>query len=98
MNEKMFSHLTTCDDVNSIKDGDLLVIQRKSDKRNIIVQCKKILNRRSGNEEVLISRGKNDYFIWSMYKNGESWVWRVWNLGGVELTNITNTMNNFPRN
>ena len=97
MNDKMFNHLTTCSDVNSINDGDLLVIQRKVDKRNIIVQCKKVLKRRSGNEEVLISNVKNDYFVWSMYQNGESWVWRVWNLGDVELTNITNNMNQFPR-
>ena len=93
----ILTHLNTCDDPNSIKDGDLLVIRRKEDKRDILVQCKEVLNRWSGEEEILLSRKNNDYFIWSMFQKGESWVWRVWNLGDVKLTNITNNMNEFPR-
>lgn len=94
----ILNHTNLCHNANSINDGDLLVIQRKKDKRNILVQCKKVLNRRSnGDEEVLLSLRNNDYFIWSLFEKGESWVWRVWNLGDVELTNVTNNMNEFPR-
>lgn len=93
----ILDHTNLCHDANSINDGDLLVIRRKKDKRNILVQCKKVLNRNTGKEEILLSNKKNDYFIWSMYEKGGSWVWRVWNLGDIELTNITNNMNEFPR-
>lgn len=92
----MLSHLNTCSDFNEIKKGDLLVIQRKRDKRRILVQAKELL-RNDGQQEVVMSTAKNDYFNFGMYMAGESWVWRVWNLGQVELTNITNNMNEFPR-
>ena len=93
----ILNHTNICDNANSIKDGDLLVIQRKQDKRKIIVKCKKVLMRKTGKEEILLSQRHNDYFIWSMYLDGTSWIHRVWNLGAVELTNITNNMNEFPR-
>ena len=94
---EVLSHINLCCDVNSINDGDLLVIQRKQDKRKILVQCKEVLYRNTGKEEVLLSRKNNDYFIWSMFQEGTSWVWRVWKIGPVELTNITNNMKEFPR-
>lgn len=89
----MLSHLNACGSIRDINAGDLLVIQRKSDKRRILVKCAEVID----GKEILISKKKNDYFIWDMYKAGESWVWRVWNLGPIELTNITNNMNEFPR-
>ena len=90
--------VSACDDINEIKDNDLIVIQRKKDGRKILVKAAKVLNRNSsGDEEVLISVKNNDYFIWSMYMDGSSWVNRVWRIGAVELTNITNNMNEFPR-
>ena len=54
--------LNTCGDVSKIKDGDLLVVQRKCDERNLLVQVKEVLYRGTGKEEVILSRGKNDYF------------------------------------
>ena len=90
--------LSACDDVSKIYNEDLLVIQRKYDDRKILVKVAKVLNKnRPGKEEILLGRSKNDYFIWNMYMDGTSWVKRVWRIGQVELTNITNNMNEFPR-
>jgi hypothetical protein len=77
--------------------GDLIVIQRKIDKPEERILCKvrEVIDGPSSKEIILSS--KNDYFIWNMYRSGESWVWRVWNIGPVKLTAITNTMTKFPR-
>jgi hypothetical protein len=93
----MLNHLNLVSDVSTIKSGNLLVIQRKKDNRKIIVKCAYILNRGTGKEEIILSKKNNDYFIWDMYIKGKSWVFKVWNLGDVEITNITNNMNEFPR-
>jgi hypothetical protein len=83
--------------VSSIKDirkGQLLVITRKQDDRRILVKCAGITN----DNEVLLSKAKNDYFNFDMHMDGNSWVWRVWALPtDVEITNITNNANEFPR-
>ncbi len=89
--------LNMCNDISKINDGDLIVIQRKSDKRNLLAQVKEVLYRGTGKEEVILSKGKNDYFVWSMYQDGAGWVRRVWHLPNVELTAITNNINEFPR-
>lgn len=79
------------------KAGDVIVIQRKADSPDRKILCKVLeVYRGSSGPEIILS-GKNDYFIWDMYINGESWVWRVWNLGSIEITSITNTFNEFPR-
>lgn len=71
---------TNLAELEDIKTGDILALADKSG--NLIVyQCKDILNPGSGKEEVLLSVQDNKYFNWSMYESGESWVWRVWNLG-----------------
>jgi len=94
----MLNNLNICTDVADIHVDDLLVIQRKRDDRMIIVKVADVINKsRPGSEEILLSRRKNDYFIWHMYMSGDSWVKRVWNIGQVEITNITNNMNEFPR-
>ena len=93
-----FDVLNICLDVKEIQDNDLIVIQRKEDDRRILVRVVEVLNKRSnGDEEILLGKNYNDYFIWSMYMDGSSWVKRVWVVGKVELTNITNNMNEFPR-
>ena len=85
--------LNTAENIREIKPGMLLVIERKRDNRRILVRCKSVIN----NEEILFSGSKNDYFIWDMYLKGKSWVWRVWTLPDVDITNITNNKNEFPR-
>lgn len=91
----ILSHLNIAEKPPS--KGDVIVIQRKQDdpERRILCKVKDVVNN-GGGPEVILS-GKNDYFIWSMYEDGKSWVWRVWNIGAVEITAITNTMNPFPR-
>lgn len=74
------------------KKDDLLVIEtRKSIGKKVAVQAKNIINVGDG-IEVIVSTSKNKFFNWDMYMKGESWVWRVWNLGQITLTSSTNNM------
>jgi hypothetical protein len=84
--------------VKDIKAGGFIVIQRKRDKRKILVKVAKVINEGKGEEEILLSKAHNDYFIWSMYMTGDSWVERVWAIDlSLELTSLTNNINEFPR-
>lgn len=90
----MFDHLDSVDSIRNIKKGQLLVITRKQDKRRILVKCAGITNE----NEVLLSKTKNDYFNFDMFMTGDSWVWRVWALpSDIEITSITNNIKEFPR-
>lgn len=90
----MFNHMDTVESISELEAGQLIVIQRRQDKKRILVQVREILH----GEEVLLSKGKNDYFIFDMYKSGKSWVWRVWALPkDICITAITNNLNEFPR-
>lgn len=90
----MFDHMDSVSSIRDIKKGQLLVITRKRDKRRILVKCAGITN----DNEVLLSIGKNDYFNFDMFMNGDSWVWRVWALpSDIEITSITNNVKEFPR-
>ena len=77
--------------------GDVILIRRKVDKPEDKILCKvhDVIDGPHSKEVILSS--KNDYFIWDMYLSGESWVYRVWNLGQLKLTAITNTKAKFPR-
>jgi hypothetical protein len=90
----MFDHMDSVGSIRNIKKGQLLVITRKLDKRRILVKCAGITN----DNEVLLSKAKNDYFNFDMFLTGESWVWRVWALpSDIEITAITNNLKEFPR-
>ena len=73
------------------KIGDMLVIMTKKTKEKIACKVKGIVN---GNE-VVLQKSTNSYFIWDMYMRGESWVWRVWNLGDIKTTTSLNNTNQF---
>lgn len=85
--------------ISEIKKGSVLVIQRKCDdpSKKYLVKVREVIG--SGDEiEILLSKIKNDYFNWNMYRDGKSWVWRVWVLdGAINITSITNNINEFPR-
>jgi len=67
--------------------GDVLVIETKKTRgKKLLVSVKDVVN---GNE-VILQKSTNSYFIWDMYLRGESWVWRVWNLGQIKLTTSVN--------
>ena len=86
----MFTHLNTAQ--NPPKVGDAIVIETKRNKGNkIILRVAGVVDYGDG-KELIISKGRNKYFNWNMYHAGESWVWRVWNLGEVQFTATTNTM------
>ena len=71
------------------KKGDVLVIQTKKSKpERLLVKVKEVVNR----NEIILQKSTNSYFIWDLYESGESWVWRVWNLGQVTPTTSVNNM------
>ena len=90
----ILNHLNSCDSIRELSVGQLIVITRKQCKRRILCQVKGITN----DNEVILSNGRNDYFNFDMFKDGKSWVWRVWALDkDIELTAITNNLKEFPR-
>ena len=87
----MFTHLNTAE--RPPKKGDVLVITTKKTKpKKILVKVKDVIYA-DGDVEVILNKSTNSYFLWSMFYKGESWVWRVWNLGDVTLTASTNNTN-----
>lgn len=87
----MFTHLNTAQ--KPPKVGDAIVIETKRNKGSkIVLRVAEVVEMNNGHLEIIISKGKNKYFNWNMYHAGESWVWRVWNLGEVQFTATTNTM------
>ncbi len=88
---ELLSSLNTADEVP--KKGDVLVIRtKKSGQKKIMVMVKDVI-KSGGDFEIILNKSTNSYFIWSMYYKGESWVWRVWNLGDITLTASTNNTN-----
>lgn len=78
-----------------IKEGDVLWFKKKNGCVHI-GQAKKVIN--SGkDEEILLTKNKNDYFILDMYLDGKSWVSEAYILPDTSLTTITNNMNEFAR-
>lgn len=86
------NHCNLCNKIGDINVGDILVIKRKYCGKKYIVQCKG-----KTDSEIILSKSKNDYFNFDMYYEGDSWVHRVWNLGSIDITSITNNINEFPR-
>jgi hypothetical protein len=88
-----FNHLNLADSVPQV--GDTLIIRtKKSGSKNISCQVKEVI--KSGVDiEIVLQKSTNSFFNWGMYTIGNSWVWRVWNLGKVELTTSSNSMKNF---
>lgn len=83
--------LNITDDVP--RRGDTLIIRtKKSGMENILVLVKDVINVGDG-YEIILNKSTNSYFIWDMYSKGESWVWRVWNLGSITHTASTNNTN-----
>lgn len=91
----MFDSLNICSEIPEA--GDVLIINRKVDDFEKRILCKVVKVVQGSNSKEIIISSRNDYFIWDMYMNGQSWVHRVWNLGRVDITTITNTFKEFPR-
>lgn len=73
--------------------GDTLVIRtKKSGDKKILVIVKDVI-KSDGDFEIILNKSSNSYFLWSMYVDGKSWVWRVWNLGNITMTASTNNTN-----
>lgn len=83
----MLSELNTAD--SPPKKGDLIVIMTKKSRTKIAAVVKDVVN---GNE-IILQKSTNSFFIWDMYQSGESWVWRVWNIGSdiTPTTSLNNT-------
>ena len=86
----MFTHLNTAE--KPPRKGDAIVIETKRNKgKKVILKVAEVVDCGDG-VEVIVSKGQNKYFNWDMYRSGDSWVWRVWNIGEVQFTATTNTM------
>lgn len=85
-------NIETVTSKSQISSGDLLIIK---DKRGNIfpMKVKEVLNPGSNYEEILLSKGKNLYFILSMYLEGKSWVEYCKIVKGGEIFSISNNMN-----
>lgn len=72
------------------KVNDVLIIETKKSKgRRFLVSVKDVVN---GNE-VVLQKSTNSFYNHDMYRVGESWIYRVCNLGQIELTTSVNNMN-----
>ncbi len=70
--------------------NDVLIIETKKSKgKRFLVLVKDVLD---GNE-VVLQKTTNSFYNHDMYYAGESWVYRIWNLGQIELTTSVNNMN-----
>ena len=80
---------------NAPSVGDVLVITtRKSGGKKIMCAVKSVCLL-SGFTEIVLQKSTNSYFIWEMYKKGESWVGSVWNLGQIKLSTASNSLDKF---
>ena len=78
-----------------IEEGDVLWFKKKNGVVHI-GQAKEVID--GANEEILLTKAKNDYFILDMVFTGKSWVSEVYILPETNLTTIVNNMKMFPRN
>jgi hypothetical protein len=85
----IFNHTNMIDEPP--KKGDILVIETKKTKPKKILVKVDCVQLSEGYMEVCLVGGQ--YFIFDIYERGESWVWRVWNLGEIQLTNSVNNFN-----
>lgn len=89
--KEALSNLNTAEYKNPPAKGDVLAITTKKTKpEKILVQVKDVVNNGDG-LEIILSR--NSFFNWDMFYEGQSWVWRVWNLGPITLTTSVNNFN-----
>lgn len=79
-----------------IEVGNVLWFKKKNGVVHI-GQAKAVLDD-GANEEILLTKAKNDYFILDMVLTGKSWVSEVYILPETNLTTIVNNMTMFPRN
>lgn len=71
--------------------GDVLLIE----KRNRIVapaEVKEVIRAGTGEEEIILAKGRNLYFIVSMFLRGESWVKACCKVANGRLYSITNNL------
>ncbi len=77
-----------------IKEGDVLLVKR-SNEFIAPVTVKLVLNPGSNHEEIVLAKGKNIYFITSMFLDGKSWVKECCKLENGKIYSISNSLHNF---
>lgn len=87
----IFDFLNMCSECP--EKGDVLVIETTRNKGvKILVSVKDVVVTTEC-AEVILQKGKNKFFNYSMYEDGNSWVWKIWNLGNIKLTSGLNNQN-----
>lgn len=76
--------------VGQIRTGDVLVIEAKSGVK-IIALAKHVIRQGKPDEEIVISKATNHYFIMEMMLTGKSWAKNVLRIPGAKMTADTNT-------
>lgn len=62
----------------TIQEGDLLLVEPKNKTDPVIhVKCQSVIEKLDGDEEIILVKKSNKYFIMSMYLRGQSWVENV---------------------
>lgn len=79
--------------VGQIKTGDVLLIN--DGRVTFPVEVKSVFNRGMGEEEILISKSKNIYFIVSMVLEGTSWVKAASIIKSGRIFSYSNTMKDY---
>lgn len=81
-------------DFGQIKVGDVLLLKR-SNEFVAPVTVKEVIYKGTADEEVIISKTKNFYFITSMLLDGTSWVKECARLINGKLYSVANNQNDF---
>lgn len=80
--------------VGQIKKNDVLVIEKNNGIKFLAI-AREIINEGAYDEEILLSKGKNYYFIVSKLADGTSWVKSVTKLKDVQATALINNTNSY---
>jgi hypothetical protein len=72
-----------------LRKGDVILI-RRSNEYIAPVEVKEVLSASTDQEEIIISKGRNLYFITSMFLKGESWVKECCKLMNGRLYSVAN--------
>ena len=90
----MMIEIANVTNYGQIKKGEVLVIERSNGIKFIAV-AKEVIRKGTDQEEVVICKSRNDYFIMSLMLDGKSWVKNVSRLIDVKIISITNNLDTY---
>jgi len=79
-------------DYGQINNGDTLVLEKQNGVK-FVATAREVLNPNTNNEEILLTKRSNDYFIMGLFLEGRSWVKNACVLIDVKVVTLTNNFN-----